>query len=400
VNAGEGGKFDCGDGSSVKIKGNAVTDSKGNPIEGTYTLQYKEFKDPADILFSGIPMTYNYGRRSMNFSSFGMYDLRAEKNGEALKMSEPAKVDFNCTEKAQGVGFYQMDDASGEWVKKKDVSYRPELKLISKFQSTLKFDSIKFELNADIYNLHTAIQFNEACWGWVFKHFATHPELNAVLEKINEKTRTAQMTIEPDEFTEMISEILMEEKKAEMIREMERQIAEAEQKRKEWEEKERQRIADEQAKLEKLRTDNERFANSLNLEGEDTYVEYPALVEGLSSPDFGVYNCDQIYQMQQPLVLSPTYVDENGTAIKNKHVACVMDLNFNGSFSFHPNNITCNGKGKNVILLFTDNKDVYMLSEEKYNELDVTENFRPVFKMKNMTGTIKTSDDLKAYLKL
>jgi len=400
VNSDEGGKFDCGDGTLVKIGGNTVTHADGSPVEGEYTLEYKEFKNPADIVFSGIPMTYNYGRRSMNFSSVGMYDLRAVQDGKSLKMSSPASVDFNCTKPETGVGFYQMDDNSGEWTKKKDIAYRGPLKLKSKFQATLELDDIQFVLDADIYNHHTVIGFNEECWDWVFKHFATHPELNGVLEKIDEEGRSAQLTVEPDKFTEMIADIVMEEKMEEMKREMEREIALREQRQKEWEEKERQRIADERAKVEKIRAENEKFANTLR-EGADNVVQSsPALVSGLSSPDFGVYNCDQIYQMQQPLVLSPSYLDENGKEIRSKHVVCVMDLNFNGSFNFHPNNITCNGTGKNVVLLFTDNKDVYMLSEEKFNQLDLKENFRPKFQMKNMTGVIKTSDDLKKYLKI
>ena len=400
VIAKEGGRFDCGYGTSVNIGANSVTYADGTPVEGTFTLTYTEFKDPADILFSGIPMTYKIGRLEQNFSSVGMYDLRAVQEGKTLAMRAPADVDFNCTKKAEGVAFYQMDDKTGEWSKKKDVAFQPALKLKSKFQSTLEFDGILFEINAKIYNLYSVIQFNEACWAWVLKHFATHPELNDVLEKIDEENRTAQMSVEPDVFTEMVADIVMEEKKAEMKREMERQIAEAEQKQKEWEEKERQRIADEQAKLEKIRQENQRFANTLLGGGGDEGHTYPAIVKGLNSPSFGVYNCDQVYQMEQPVVLSPTYLDENGTEITNKHVVCVMDLNFNGSFSFHPNNITCNGTGKNVILLFTEQKDVFMLSEEQFNQLDLDGNFRPVFEMKDMTGTIKTSDDLKKYLKI
>jgi len=119
VNAAEGGKFDCGDGTSVNIGGNTVVNVDGSPIEGDYTLQYKEFKDPADILFSGIPMTYNRGKLKQNFSSVGMYDLRAVQDGKSLKMSAPAKVDFNCTEPKKGVAFYQMDDETGEWSRKR-----------------------------------------------------------------------------------------------------------------------------------------------------------------------------------------------------------------------------------------------------------------------------------------
>jgi len=396
VNGTEGGEFDCGDGSLVSIGSNSVTYSDGTPVKGPYTLKYTEYKNPADILFSGIPMTYNNGKESLNFSSVGMYDLRAVQNGKPLELSEPAEVDFSCTKPEKDVGFYQMDDKTGEWVKKKDVTYEEPLILKSRKQSTLEFDGIEFELKSKIYNQYSVIQFNESSWDWIFKHFATHPELKTVLEKIDETGRRAQTTVEPKELMDMVIEIMIAEKKAELIREMEKKIALEQQKQKEWEEKERQRIEEEREKMRKLREEQQ----ALRAEISDRENTYPALVSGLDSPQFGVYNCDQIYQMEQPLALSPTYVDENGKEITNKHVVCVMDLNFNGSISFHPNNITCNGKGKNVIVLFTDDKSVYILSEEKFNQLDLADNFRPVFEMKNMTSVIKTSDDLKQYLKI
>ena len=385
VNANEGGKFECGDGTSINIRGNSVKYADGTPVEGSFNLLYKEFKNPADILFSGIPMTYKSGRVSKNFTSVGMYDLRAAQDGKTLKMSAPAAVDFNCTKRDNGVAYYQMDDQTGQWVKKKDVAFQEPLRLISIFKSTLAFDGIQFELNAKIYNLHSVIQFNEDCWSWVFAHFATHPKLNEVLEKIDEESRTAQIKVEPKQFTEMIADIVMEEKMAEMKREMEKQIALEQQRQAEWEENEGKRMEEERAKMEKIRRENQQFSNTLLAEGSDEGHTYPALVKGLNSPEFGVYNCDQIYDLEQPLELSPTYVDENGREIMNKHVVCVMDLTYNGSFSFHPNNITCNGKGKNVILLFTDDKDVFMLSEAKFNQLDLTSNLRPTFKMEDMT---------------
>ena len=401
VNGKEGGTFDCGDGSSVNIEGNAVTYSDGTPVKGSYTLKYKEFKDPADIVFSGIPMTYSNGKENLNFSSVGMYDLRAVQNGKELALNAPAEVDFSCTKPESGVAFYQMDDVTGEWAKQKDVNYggsSETLKYTRK--SELEFDGYYFELNSKVYNTYSDIHFDEASWDWVFKHLATYPKLNAVIQQFDETERTAQTTVEPKALMDLVVEIMIEEKKAEMKREMEKKIALQKQQQAEWEEKERKRLAEERAKMDSIRLANGMLENSLLAEGIDKGHTYPALVKGLNSADFGVYNCDQVYQLEQPLALSPTYVDENGVEITSKHVVCVMDLNFNGSFSFHPNNITCSGVGKNVILLFTDDKSVFMLSDESFAQLNLKGNLRPEFKMKNMTAVIKTSDDLKAYLKI
>ncbi|MFK8039352.1 MAG: hypothetical protein AB8B74_13750 [Crocinitomicaceae bacterium] len=401
VNGKQGGTFDCGDGSSVNIVGNTVTYSDGTPVTGDFTLKYKEFKDPADIVFSGIPMTYDNGNEDLNFSSVGMYDLRADQNGKELSLSEPAEIDFNCTKPEPNVDFYQMDDATGEWTKERDVSYgeaSETLKYTRK--SELDFDGHYFELNSKVYSTYTDIHFDEASWDWVFKHLATYPKLNALVQQFNEQEKTAKTSVEPKELMDVVVEIMIDEKKAEMRRKMEEKIALQKQQQAEWEEKERKRLAEERAKMDSIRIANGKFENSLLAEGIDKGHTYPALVKGLNSADFGVYNCDQVYQLEQPLALSPTYVDENGVEITSKHVVCVMDLNFNGSFSFHPNNIKCSGVGKNVILLFTDDKSVFMLNDKQFAQLNLNGNLRPEFKMKNMTAVIKTSDDLKTYLKI
>ncbi|MFD1553408.1 hypothetical protein [Putridiphycobacter roseus] len=386
VSAKEGGVFDCGGGTTVNIAGNSVTYLDGTPVNGDFTFAYNEFKDPTDFAFSGIPMTYNDGREDLNFSSVGMYNLRGEQNGKELDLKAPVKVDFNCTKPAPGVAFYQMDDVTGEWTKKKEVNYggsKETLKYTRK--SELEFDGHYFELNSKIYENYADIQFDEASWDWFFKHLASYPKLNALVKQFDESEKTAQTTVEPKELMDVVTAIMIEEKKTEMKLERAERAAQ-----------EAQRQKAEAEKMAKLRAENQKYLDAVAANG----ISSPSLVNGLNSPDFGVYNCDQLYKLEEPLALSPTYVDENGVEITSKHVVCVMDLNFNGSFSFHPNNIKCSGVGKNVILLFTDDKSVFMLSEQQFNRLDLKENLRPVFAMKNMTSIIKKSDDLKSYLNI
>ena len=396
VNSQQGGTFNCGDGASVNIGGNTVTHADGSPVNGDYTIEYTEFKNPADILFSGIPMTYNDGQEDLNFSSVGMYDLRAVQNDKPLRLNEPAKVDFNCTKPEKGVAFYQMDDATGQWTKQKDVSYGETNTLKYTRKSELEFDGHNFEFNSKVYETNSVIQFDEPSWDWLIKHLPAYPQLDSIIQKFDETQKTTHTIVEPKALTDIIIEIMIEEKKAEMKRELEKRIALEQKKRAEWEAKERQRRKEEAEKMAKIREENQKYGRAMAEAG----ISSPSMVTGLSSANFGVYNCDQLYRLEQPLALSPTYVDENGTEITSKHVVCVMDLNFNGSFSFHPNNIKCSGVGKNVILLFTDDKSVFMLSEERFKALDLAGNLRPVFKMKNMTGIIKTSDDLKTYLNI
>ena len=122
------------------------------------------------------------------------------------------------------------------------------------------------------------------------------------------------------------------------------------------------------------------------------------MVRGLNSADFGVYNCDQIYRIGKSINISPIYVNaETGNEILNKHVTCVMDLTYNGSFSFHPNNLTLNADGRNVILLFTAKKEIFMFSEDAFAALPKND-YNPTLNMINITDQVKTSQDLKGVL--
>ncbi len=86
-------------------------------------------------------------------------------------------------------------------------------------------------------------------------------------------------------------------------------------------------------------------------------------MKGLNSSSFGVYNCDQIYRLKNRKTIQPTFVDAaTGETIRKPNVACVMDLDFNGSFSFNPNTITVDPTGKTAILLTAAKDAIYLIT--------------------------------------
>ena len=138
---------------------------------------------------------------------------------------------------------------------------------------------------------------------------------------------------------------------------------------------------------------------TLLAEGADKGHTYPSLVKGLNSSSFGVYNCDQVYRIANRTTLLPKYVDENGNQIQNQHVLCVVDLKYNGSFSYNPNSITVDKKGKNVLLLFTEDKKLFVLSEEAYQKMN-KDSAQPTIVMTDMTSELSSTEALKEYLNL
>src|ERR1035437_1263446 len=88
---------------------------------------------------------------------------------------------------------------------------------------------------------------------------------------------------------------------------------------------------------------------------------YPEIVKGLNVGSFGVYNCDQIYRPENKIDIIARYIDTEGKEINLLHVLSLIDLKYNGAFSFDPQSFTCNPKGKNVLALFTKTGDLYLL---------------------------------------
>ena len=78
----DGGSFEIASGTTIKIDPNAVSYIDGSPVSGYYKLYYTEYRNQAEIALSGLPMNYN----NDNFSSIGMYELRAEKDGKELRL--------------------------------------------------------------------------------------------------------------------------------------------------------------------------------------------------------------------------------------------------------------------------------------------------------------------------
>lgn len=390
VNNANGGEFSYDSGSKFTVAAQAVRYADGSPVTGTYQLSYREFRDQAEIAFSGIPMTYNEQGELMNFNSAGMYELRAEQNGKELALQKPIVVDFNCTDQIERLDFYALDDVKGEWVKKNKIEFQNETVVREPQVANVDFapntneqawstfrinDANESETEKLNWSMHEEgdnfiVTFDEAAWK---KMEDSQKKDTAGLHLIASKDAKAMTITSALEDKELLSSAV---RRWEAIFEM---------------------IAEQPVRSQ----GNTQFNAALLAQGVDAGHIYPTIVMGLNSPSFGVYNCDQVYRIKNKSVLSPVYVDKkSGKEIGGGKVACLIDLDYNGSFSFQPNNITCNPKGRNSVLLFTNDNGIYLLSETEFKEGVSTNKSRPVFEMTNMTASLKSPADLKKVLHL
>jgi hypothetical protein len=117
TNAETGGLVEYSSGTKIIIPSHAFVDANGNEVKGDVTIDYREFRDPVDILVSGIPMVYDSAGQKGNFESAGMFELNASVNGQEVFLAPGKKVDmeFAVVDTASSFNFYKLDPAAG-WV--------------------------------------------------------------------------------------------------------------------------------------------------------------------------------------------------------------------------------------------------------------------------------------------
>lgn len=380
VDNAKGGVFSHPSGSQIHIPANAVVYANGKPVLGNYTVSYTEYRNPAEILFSGLPMDFKDKTGSYLFNSAGMYEIRGTKDGQKLTLQKDISVDFNCTKKAPGVNFYEMDDQTGEWtVLKKDLFAQANNQEPPKEQVFVKINAKNAEANereeikeAKITYVtskpYTIVTLDEDTRE-AYRRLAKKSPQKVEESVAQDLTADFQLKVRP-EYAEPLIQLIWDEYNASINNDRVNAVG-------------------------KMSVNQN---NTLLPGGGDKGHQYPNLVKGLNCAKFGVYNCDQIYQVANTISFSPKYLDAvTQKEIKNQHILCLIDKEVNGSFSFDPKQITCNSKGENIFLLFTEGGEVYSLKQEKDKPIDLNSKV-PEFRMENISNQVKTSDDLKNYL--
>jgi hypothetical protein len=105
-------------GTSIFIPAGAFISANGNSASGTIELDYREFHDQVDLMFSGIPMHYDTAGSRHQFESAGMFEIHAKQNGEqlALKPGKELTINMVSYNKDNYFNAYYLDTAQKKWI--------------------------------------------------------------------------------------------------------------------------------------------------------------------------------------------------------------------------------------------------------------------------------------------
>lgn len=118
VKAEQGGTLKHKSNSKIIIPKKAFVNKQGQDIIGDVEITYREFHNQADIIASGIPMTYDSAGVQTTLESAGMIDIRGYQNGEPVYINPKKQitVEFQSEHIADRYNMYVLDTVARNWV--------------------------------------------------------------------------------------------------------------------------------------------------------------------------------------------------------------------------------------------------------------------------------------------
>ncbi len=105
-------------GGSIVIPERAFVYGDGTPSVGEVKINYREFRTPAEVILSGIPMSaLNAEGKPENFQSAGMFEIRArDAAGTELQLADTRQIDVNMYSNVPGAyDTWFLDEAANRW---------------------------------------------------------------------------------------------------------------------------------------------------------------------------------------------------------------------------------------------------------------------------------------------
>lgn len=103
-------------GTIIAIPASAFVDVNGKPVSGIVDIAYREFRNAADILLSGIPMVYDSAGQAHWFQSAGMMEIRASQQQQQLEVAAGKSLEVAMISAVSGdFNNYYFDEKNGAW---------------------------------------------------------------------------------------------------------------------------------------------------------------------------------------------------------------------------------------------------------------------------------------------
>jgi len=176
-------------GSSIEIPANILVDEKGKPIKKQVELSFDQYHSVADIISSGIPMTYDSAGVSNNFVSGGMFTIKAKSQGKKVFVKEGEAITVNlASDKADPFNFYSLNEQTGDWTYEqapiapiRNPRFDPAARPIEPQKADK--NAFVLDLNFDLSNYSELNAFKGIVWEYVGKDDSLDPRKTPIVSK-------------------------------------------------------------------------------------------------------------------------------------------------------------------------------------------------------------------------
>jgi hypothetical protein len=406
-------------GTQLHIPQNAFVNELGELLHEKVNLTFQEYKNSAEMAFSKIPMTYKKGSEEFCFNSSGMFSIKGDCLGQEAFIAEnkSLEIDYFLPLHNENIDFYRLENDSSNWELIAEIEELKKEEPIAPLvnEEAIIPEAIAFERDVLILdemllerNLAEAEKSTDYIYdaSGMFLNQRPDKDVAHLCDSLGDLIANDIIAGRPVIYGLLdcrLMNFLIKDKKVDLMPYVAiLPISDVENERialinNNLRIARNNRLLGGQQRM--LLVDNGDRVNATLLAGRgDKGHTYPPIIKGLNIESFGVYNCDQIYRLPNPVNLLATYVDEKGNAINDADVLSMIDLNYNGAFSFDPKSFMCSTKGDNVLALFTSKGELYLLEKGAFDKMNITSSGSYTFVMKNKTETIKNTADLAAYL--
>jgi hypothetical protein len=388
--------FNLRGGTVISVPDHAFVDEKGNPVSGKVDLSYNEFHTAADIIVSGIPMTYDSAGTVGNFQTAGMFQIKGYQNGKPVFIAKDKKIDVQMGSFARGEDYnlYYLDTNARNWnylghgtqidnPSKRDDSILANIpkKPIEPKQYNDK--TPVFDMNVSLENYPELKEFK----GLVWQYAGSDPKLNPENNKWVYGFHWKKATIEPYNLDSSQFRLLLDNGKTKF-----ESVVTPVLKGKNLE-KAREKF---NKKMERYKEDLAKRERQLEFLAKEA-----SILRSVSVFIFGTFNWDKIYAIPQVLVINANFDVEGQTAQMENPIIYLVTGNDRAVIRFNEYNFKTfyfSPLQKNKIVAITSDMNVSVYSSDNFKNLDIEKmreskayNFHLIPTGKKISST----DDLK-----
>ncbi|MFL5728255.1 MAG: hypothetical protein ACJ75J_02105 [Cytophagaceae bacterium] len=294
--------FNLKGGTVISIPDHAFVDEKGNPVSGKVDIKYSEFHTAADIIVSGIPMTYDSAGTTGNFQTAGMFRIQGYQDGKPVFIAKDKKIDIQMGSFVRGdeYNLYYLDTNARNWdylghgtlaenaAKKKD-SIAAELPKKPIEPKEYDDKTPVFDINVNLKDYPELKEFKGLVWQYSGSDPKQNPENNKWIYGFHWK----KVTVEPYNLDSSQFKLLLDNGKTKFESIVTPVLAGKNlDKAREHYKKKMEKYQAEIAKVNKLREFQAREAEVLR----------PFRIS-----TFGIYNCDQLFRFPGAVMISASF---------------------------------------------------------------------------------------------